>query len=146
MLYRRSFRQASQVTVDTKHPVWFSQIACYGEEDSYGPIVSTYASERSLRLIPLHTMKLRRELSEYIKDNINFTLKDKHVRQDKLEKLLHPDEQYSGGSSNKRLHNMLKKIFISHGIDGTIIDDTKADEDCNGVTEIVLWNFPLNKL
>jgi len=146
LLYRRSFKQSKPITTQTDHPVWFSNIACYGEEDSYGPIVSTYASERSLCLIPLHTMKLRKELYEHIKKDINGTARDKHVKLNHLEFLLNPDEQYSGGISNKSLHKILKKIFLSDGIDGTIIDETKADELCCGISEIVLWNFPLNKL
>ena len=56
-----------------------------------------------------------------------------------------PDEQYSGGRSNKIYHELVKKYFEKE-YDGTIINELNlipsnkyTKEDLEGPSEIVLW-------
>ena len=56
-----------------------------------------------------------------------------------------PDEQYSGGKSNSKYHNIVKKYFMDD-YDGTIIDENNlkssykySTDDLEGPSEIVLW-------
>jgi hypothetical protein len=53
-------------------------------------------------------------------------------------KQLHPDEQYSGGSGNAALHAVLRPLLGRNRLDGTIIEDSRADDESAGPTEIVL--------
>ena len=51
---------------------------------------------------------------------------------------IEPDEQYSGGSGNLRVHQLLVPLLSAYGLDGTYINDLETDEECGGPTEVVL--------
>jgi hypothetical protein len=51
---------------------------------------------------------------------------------------IHPDEQYSGGGGNHLVHVILEPLLQTYSLDGTIIEDYRTDEQCEGPTEIVL--------
>lgn len=61
-----------------------------------------------------------------------------------LSMLLDPDEQYSGGRTNKALHLKMFQHF-GENFDGTIIRECDLSEedqfDLEGVSEMVLWRF-----
>jgi hypothetical protein len=53
--------------------------------------------------------------------------------------LMDPDNQYSGGSSNKILHTEIRNL-VGTCTDGTFIETTDdMPEDLQGASEIVLW-------
>jgi hypothetical protein len=52
--------------------------------------------------------------------------------------MIHPDEQYSGGGGNHLVHLILEPLLQAYDLDGTIIEDERADEECEGPTEVVL--------
>jgi hypothetical protein len=55
--------------------------------------------------------------------------------------ILDPNEQYSGGQSNKKAHELIKNI-IGNNFDETIIQESTVDDtELEGPTEVVLWNF-----
>lgn len=126
LLYRRTFRPQRTLP---DNPTWFSQIMGYGSDDTYGSYIATYKPKRELRLLNLSTMEFRRmifrRLGELSKDSRALILLD-------------PDEQYSGGTSNRRLHDFLKHAF-ERKYDGTYTMDAEADADCEGPSEVVLF-------
>jgi hypothetical protein len=51
---------------------------------------------------------------------------------------IHPNDQYSGDADNLRVHQVLEPLLQKYSLDGTIIEDYRTDEQCEGPTEIVL--------
>ncbi len=49
-----------------------------------------------------------------------------------------PNDQYSGDSGNLDVHQVLEPLLQTYSLDGTIIDSARADEECEGATEVVL--------
>ena len=135
-LYARSFGPLEN-TFGKREFMWFSQIRCYGSNNSYGKYLHKFKPTSPLKLIPLHTLEQRINLVEDImKDhkhgnNINYKV---------AQIAIDPNNQYSGGNANKRLHKLLKQLY-SLQYDGTIIADACADETCAGPTEVVVWNL-----
>ena len=128
-LYRRT--QPSFPTHTNRLPKlsWFSLTPSYGS--CYGPIICTYKTKKTkkLRLLNLGSMEIRRRIVK---------------KYPELSMLLDPDEQYSGGRTNKKIHKKIMQHFHNQ-FDGTIIREIDLSEkdryDLEGVTEIVLWKF-----
>lgn len=132
VLYRQTHFGVRNAVTHLNDITWFSPIANYG--DSYGPIVSTYTPKRALKVLNLGSMKTRKHLVSLFP---------------RLSTLLDPDEQYSGGKANTRIHKLLQKYF-GNQCDGTIIiDNDLKDEDrdmLEGPSEIVLWGNLAHKI
>ena len=131
-LYRQTHFGMRNAVTHLNGITWFSPIANYGE--SYGPVVSTYTPKKALKMLDLGSMKTRKQLVSLFP---------------KLSVLLDPDEQYSGGKANTRIHKLLRKYF-GNQCDGTIIvDNDLKDEDrdmLEGPSEIVLWGTLTHKI
>lgn len=111
---------------------WFSLSPGYGE--SYGPILKSYVFLREPRLLDIGNANIRVAIRDAISplDESIVSLSD-------------PDEQYSGGMSNKQYHHLLLKYFGDE-YDGTMIDENRlqgnavySEEDLRGASEIVIW-------
>ena len=129
-LYRSSHHTFPTYLQGLPQISWFSFEPNYGE--SYGPVLSIYETNEKhspLQLLNLSDMNVRKWIVRKFND---------------LSMLLDPDEQYSGGRTNKALH---LKIFQHFGeyFDGTIIRECDLSEedqfDLEGVSEMVLWRF-----
>jgi hypothetical protein len=111
---------------------WFALTKNYGT--SYGDLVQTYEFIQKPKLLDIGNGSIR----EKIEETILFYDFSILIYSD-------PDEQYSGGRSNKMYHELLKKYF-EDSFDGTIIDENHLEsgekfskEDLEGPSEIVLW-------
>jgi hypothetical protein len=110
---------------------WFSFESDYGK-DVYGPIVHTYYVIDQPRLIDLGKMKTRMRIVSDL-DGVVADIAD----------LMDPDEQYSGGRANMKVHQVLKQLYGKQ-FDGTIIKEVDH-EDLEGPEEIVLWTKPFTQ-
>jgi hypothetical protein len=116
---------------------WFALTNDYGTV--YGDITKKYNFKKDPKLLDIGDGKVREMIEEVIEPHDS-----------KIIQYSDPDEQYSGGPSNKRYHNLVQTYFGDE-YDGTIIDSahlkgsSKYPEDLlEGPTEIVLWkDFPL---
>lgn len=136
-LYRRSHpgRSTSLHILGTAHgdqsfsgSTWFAFTPAYGSNDTYGPIVTTYKVIKDSVLLNLGSMAAREML---------------RTAHPQLEVLLDPDEQYAGGSGNKKLHKQLRTLYDGEYA-GTYINSdgpTHLHEDLDGPSEIVLWDL-----
>jgi hypothetical protein len=111
---------------------WFALDKNYGE--SYGVISRSYRFKREPKLLDIGNANVR----TMIKDKIR-------PMNDKIDFYSDPDEQYSGGESNKKYHEIVKTYF-GDLYDGTIINEKHLEgnneysvEDLIGPSEIVLW-------
>jgi hypothetical protein len=111
---------------------WFSLKPAYGKE--YGDIQKRYRFKRPPRLLDIGNGSIRAEVVNRIRPY-----------NARIVQYSDPDEQYSGGPSNKRYHELVKDYFESH-YDGTIIQEDHlvgsneySEEDLEGPSEIVLW-------
>lgn len=150
---RSSAAETSTAKASSPPLVWFSTEACYGSPESYGAVITTFHTtpKGGLNLLPLHTMKQRKRISRALEHvpHVDATLKKKLDRF-----LLDPDEQYSGGAANATFHRLLLKALTvksctecrSAPIHGTIIEDARADEECAGPNEVVLWGSGLRRV
>lgn len=111
---------------------WFALEKNYGE--SYGGIHKEYKFKKTPKLLDIGDGNVREQMEETISPM------DKSI-------LIYsnPDEQYSGGKSNAKYHNIVKKYYGDE-YDGTIIDEKNLkgsakypEEDLEGPSEIVLW-------
>lgn len=132
VFYRQTFMGVSNSVKQLKTMCWFSPIPNYG--DSYGPVVSSYAPKKPLKLLDIGSMKTRAHLVSIFP---------------KLNMLMDPDEQYSGGKTNLQIHKLLEKHF--GGVcDGTIIVEKDLIEEdkelLEGPSEIVLWGCLQQKI
>lgn len=102
--------------------VWFALVPDYGEY--YGDVKRIYKPTRTLRLLDLSTMHDRMVIALELGEPI---------------KSLDPEDQYSAGTStNYLMHSLLEPLLLKYNLDGTIIEDARADEECQGPTEVVL--------
>jgi hypothetical protein len=111
---------------------WFALTENYGT--SYGDLVQSYEFIQKPKLLDIGNGSIRKKIEETILPYDSSIL----IYSD-------PDEQYSGGRSNKMYHELLKKYF-GDSFDGTIIDENHLEsgekyskEDLEGPSEIVLW-------
>ena len=111
---------------------WFALTKNYGT--SYGNIIQAYEFVRVPKLLNIGDGFIREQIEKIIgpKDPSILIYSD-------------PDEQYSGGRSNKIYHELVRQYF-GKDYDGTIIDsqnlkasDKYSQEDLEGPSEIVLW-------
>jgi hypothetical protein len=111
---------------------WFALNEKYGE--SYGNIHKKYKFIKEPKLLDIGDGNVREMIENFIKNS------DANI-------LIYsnPDEQYSGGKSNKIYHNILHKYF-GKNYDGTIINENKLNssnkysiQDLAGPSEIVIW-------
>ena len=121
-------------------PQWFAYTPAYG--DSYGPVGIRYRIKGKLRLLDLGNGKVR----DSIINNISRVGTDQDAASIKF--LCDPNNQFSSGVENRKLHDLLSKYYKkSH--DGTRIDADKlkdgqlySAEDMDGPSEVVIWkNF-----
>lgn len=108
---------------------WFALEPNYG--NSYGTIVNIYHINKSVKLLDIGKNKHR---------NLLIKLSLKKYPDIDAEYILDPNEQYSGSTSNKTAHVLIKKL-IGDYYDGTTIQETNCDPENEGSTEVVLWNF-----
>lgn len=119
-LYKRFFNGHVKKPLDMVGTQWFSQLMGYGSNETYGPIIQTYAVTNVPRLLDLS--------QDSVRDAINKALAEP----------LDPDVMYGGGSGNKSAHKRIQKSFPD--FHGTIIDEGRTyNEDWQGATEVVLW-------
>ena len=111
---------------------WFALEKNYGE--SYGGINKEYEFKKTPKLLDIGDGNVREQIEETISPM------DKNI-------LIYsdPDEQYSGGKSNAKYHDIVKKYY-GYEYDGTIIDEKnlKGNEKyplqkLEGPSEIVIW-------
>jgi len=112
---------------------WFALEPNYGS--SYGPIHKSYRFKRNPKLLDIGDANIRTMIRETI-EPYNSSIVN----------LSDPDEQYSGGQSNKKYHELVKQFF-GNLYDGTIINEHSLKgnkdysvEDLEGPSEIVLWS------
>jgi hypothetical protein len=129
-IYKRFHKNKVIEVCNMRDIQWFALDSSYGE-DSYGPIVYTYAFKETPRLLDIGKLKNR----EYIEKLISSEFPEFKILSD-------PDYQYSGGSNNYKYHYYLKK-YLGTYFDGTIIiEDEVDDKNLEGASEIVIWkNF-----
>jgi hypothetical protein len=111
---------------------WFALEKNYGE--SYGGINKEYEFIKTPKLLDIGDGNVREQIEETISPMDNSILIYSE-----------PDEQYSGGKSNAKYHNIVKKYYGDE-YDGTIIDakNLKGNEKypvetLEGPSEIVIW-------
>jgi hypothetical protein len=54
------------------------------------------------------------------------------------------NEQYAAGLNNRAAHRQLQVVIDEYQLDGTIIRERDADEDCDGATEVVVLSSRLD--
>jgi hypothetical protein len=111
---------------------WFALLPNYGEV--YGPIHKSYKWIKTPKLLDIGNADIR----AMIRDTIR-------TKDPRIVELSDPDEQYSGGASNKKYHLLVQQYF-GDDYDGTIIDenhlqgnDAYSVQDLEGASEVVLW-------
>tara|TARA_B110000914_G_C15407430_1_gene420148 strand:+ start:68 stop:502 length:435 start_codon:yes stop_codon:yes gene_type:complete len=125
VLYRQTHLGKSTTVSQLPNLSWFSPVYNYGQ--SYGPVITSYLPNKSLKLLNLGKMSVRLNIIKKYPD---------------LKKLLDPDEQYSGGKSNKKLHVKLRKYFQKKYAGTIIVDKLILEKDkymLEGPSEVVLW-------
>lgn len=132
ILYKRSFNKININDFENTFQ-WYSLEPGYGI-DSYGPIVNMYHLDKKTKLLDIGKIHNRKLIIKL------FNKKYPNSNLDPIE-ILDPNEQYSGGQSNKKAHELIKSI-IGNNFDGTIIEESTVDDtELEGPTEVVLWNF-----
>lgn len=131
IIYKQFFQKAVPLS-EMKGLQWFAITENYGS--SYGEILKTYEFIQKPKLLDIGNGRMREKIEEFILPNDSSILIYSE-----------PDEQYSGGRSNKIYHELVKKYFEKE-YDGTIIDESNLQEsnkytieDLEGPSEIVLW-------
>jgi hypothetical protein len=111
---------------------WFALQPNYGTE--YGPIHKSYRWIKTPKLLDIGNADIR----AMIRDTIR-------TKDPMIVELSDPDEQYSGGASNKKYHLLVQQYF-GDDYDGTIIDENHlhgngeySADDLAGPSEVVLW-------
>ena len=125
---KRLYRQAHTDLAATKKQmlrkpfVWFALVPNYGE--NYGDVHRIFKPTKALRLLDISTMQDREIIAEKLGIEVQ---------------ALDPDDQYCGGTkTNAAMHSLLEPLLKAYKLDGTIIEDGRADEACQGPTEVVL--------
>ena len=111
---------------------WFALSKNYGEV--YGSISKSYRFRKTPKLLDIGDANVRTMIRETIEPF-----------DPSIAKYSDPNEQYSGGASNKKYHLLVQKYF-GDTYDGTIIDEKNlkgnrdySAEDLDGASEVVLW-------
>lgn len=134
-LYKTVYKKfATYVPLDEMHGIqWFALRGDYGT--SYGDIRKKYRFKKAPRLLDIGDAEVRSRIVDTISP-----------MDPKIVGLSDPDEQYSGGASNRKYHELVKKYF-GDSYDGTVIDekhlvgnDRYSVEDLEGPSEMVLWD------
>lgn len=129
-IYKRSFNKSPPPS-RMRSLEWFSTIECYGSNETYGDVITTYVITTPPRLLDLGKNKVRQKLAQEIFEQTN---------NNRIFSLIDPDNQYSGGGANAELHTLIKKMYPT--IDGTIIISEPVsmvdNEELEGATEIVI--------
>ena len=135
LIYKRSFTPVSKSSLEKKNThQWFALSAEYFEDDTYGPIITTWKTKVPLNFLNISTMKKRHRIAQEL---------DRPLRQ--LD-WLDCDEQYAGGQENAKTQRMLMPVIRQYKLDGTYIHDDEADEECCGASEIVLVPQSIKKI
>ena len=123
LLYRQAHTaiEANKKQMHKETFVWFATVPNYGE--FYGDIHRRYRPTRPLRLLDISTMAMRKVIAHELGVPLS---------------RIHPNDQYSGGADNLDVHKVLEPLLQTYSLDGTIIEDDRADDECEGPTEIVL--------
>jgi hypothetical protein len=115
---------------------WFALTSDYGKE--YGNICVKYKLRRTPKLLDIGNGQVREMIEDTI---VNADTEDGK----KILKYSNPDEQYSGGMTNRRYHELVMKYF-GDKYDGTIIDEKNlkkgekySKDDLEGPSEIVIF-------
>jgi hypothetical protein len=118
---------------------WFALEKGYG---SYGDIQRKYKFKKKPKLLDIGDGSVREMIEDEIANN---PLNENNVDKKNILFYGDPNEQYSGGKSNKIYHTLVQKYFGDE-YDGTIIDETNLygsskylAEDLEGPSEIVIW-------
>ena len=124
-LHRQSFREPSPTSTGSLEDdgvfSFFALEPSYGSDDTYGPIRSVWTLRRDLRLLNISTTASR----DHLADRLGID-----------PETIGCDEQYEGGASNRRVHHLMRPAIQELGLDGTIIREDEADEECEGATEV----------
>ena len=111
---------------------WFALSKHYGEE--YGSISKSYQFRKTPKLLDIGDANVRTMIRKTVEPF-----------DPSIAKYSDPDEQYSGGASNKKYHVIMQKYF-GDTYDGTIIDENNlkgnrdySEDDLFGASEVVLW-------
>jgi hypothetical protein len=114
---------------------WFALEADYGAESTYGSIHRVYKMKKEPKLLNIGDANIRIMIENRVRETEPYNVP-----------FLHPNDQYAGGQSNKKYHNIVKPFFDQE-YDGTIINakelignDIYSEEDLDGATEVVLWH------
>ena len=126
---------ATYVPLDEMHGIqWFALRGDYGNE-TYGDISKKYRFKKAPKLLDIGDAEVRSRIVDTISP-----------MDPKIVGLSDPDEQYSGGASNRKYHDLVKKYF-GDSYDGTVIDEKHlvgnsrySKEDLEGPSEMVLWD------
>jgi len=130
-IYKQFFKQIIPLK-EMKGLQWFALMENYGT--SYGERIQKYEFIKKPKLLDIGNGDIREQIEKVI-----FPIETSILIYSE------PDEQYSGGRSNKMYHELVKKYF-GDSFDGTIIDENHlisgekySKEDLEGPSEIVLW-------
>ena len=111
---------------------WFALSKNYGEV--YGSISKSYRFMKNPKLLDIGDANVRTMIRETVEPF-----------DPSIAKYSDPNEQYSGGPTNKKYHLLVQKYF-GDTYDGTIIDENNlkgnvdySAEDLDGASEVVLW-------
>ena len=123
VLYRQAHTlvEASKKQMLREEFVWFALVPNYGV--FYGDIHRRYKLTRPLRLLDISTMAMRQVIALQLGVSL-FSI--------------NPNDQYEGDRGNLLAHQVFEPLLQAYGLDGTIIEDARADEECQGPTEVVL--------
>ena len=131
IIYKQFYQKAIPL-VEMNGLQWFALTENYGS--SYGEIIKTYEFIKKPTLLDIGNGTMREKIEEIILPMDSSILIYSE-----------PDEQYSGGRSNKMYHELVKK-FLGNHYDGTIINELQlkagskySKQDLEGPSEIVLW-------
>ncbi len=130
----KQFPDGKYFPLDQLSPVkWFALKPEYGS--SYGPIQKTYRFIRDPKLLDIGNGNVRQMIVD--------TISPDHPE---IVYLSDPNNQYSGGVTNKKYHDLVMRYF-GDKYDGTIIDSenltgntTYPVDDLDGSTEVVIFD------
>ena len=131
-LYRQSFRTPTRTSTGSLEDdgvfSFFALEPAYGSDSSYGPIHSVWTLRRNLELLNISTAASRTNLADRFGIDAN---------------TITCNEQYDGGASNRRVHHLMHPAIENLRLDGTIMREAEADEDCEGANEVCVLQSAL---
>jgi len=133
-LYRRT--RERETAMRNNSIAWFSYKRGYGSDESYGAHISKWKpTSRPLRLLDIGSEATRAELAHILFPEWPRAKCVEEARSG----IFSCNEQYSGGAANLEFHRLIKPVIEAKRLDGTVIVDRSADEECKGPTEVVLY-------